>query len=76
VKQRITVGDIRIGQEGKDIILEILESNRISEDKKVFEFEKEWAKFIGTKYCILVNSGTSALIRNFSINCWAYCFIV
>jgi len=62
VKQRITVGDIRIGQEEKDIILEVLESNRISEDKKVFEFEKEWAKFIGTKYCILVNSGTSALI--------------
>lgn len=62
MKQRITVGDIRIGQEEKNIILEVLESNRISEDKKVFEFEKEWAKFIGTKYCILVNSGTSALI--------------
>lgn len=62
MKQRITVGDIRIGQEEKDIILEVLESNRISEDKKVFEFEKEWAKFIGTKYCTLTNSGTSALI--------------
>ena len=33
MNQRITVGDIRIGQEEKDIILEILESNRISEDK-------------------------------------------
>lgn len=62
MKQRITVGDIRIGQEEKNIILEVLGSNRISEDKKVFEFEKEWAKFIGTKYCILLNSGTSALI--------------
>lgn len=62
MKQRITVGDIRMGQEEKDIILEILESNRISEDKKVFKFEEEWSKFIGTKYCILVNSGTSALI--------------
>ncbi|GAG38690.1 unnamed protein product, partial [marine sediment metagenome] len=62
MKQRITVGDIRIGKEEKNIILEILENNRISEDKKVFEFEKEWARFIDTKYCILLNSGTSALI--------------
>ncbi|MBU4348871.1 DegT/DnrJ/EryC1/StrS family aminotransferase [bacterium] len=62
MNQRITVGDIRIGKEEKNIILEVLENNRISEDKKVFKFEKEWSKFIGTKYCILVNSGTSALI--------------
>jgi dTDP-4-amino-4,6-dideoxygalactose transaminase len=62
MRRRISVGNIKINKEGKNIILEILESNRISEDKKVFEFEKEWAKFIRTKYCILVNSGTSALI--------------
>ncbi|GAI80320.1 unnamed protein product, partial [marine sediment metagenome] len=62
MKQKILVGDIKFGIEEKNIILEVLESNRISEDKMVLEFEKEWSKFIGTKYCVAVNSGTSALI--------------
>jgi len=62
MKKKISVGDIKFGNEEKNIILEVLESGRISEDKKVFEFEKEWSKFIGTKYCVAVNSGTSALI--------------
>ena len=62
MKQKISVGDFRFGVDEKKIILEVLESNRISEDKMVFNFEKEWSKFIGTKYCVAVNSGTSALI--------------
>lgn len=62
MKQKITVGDIRFGDEEKNIILEVLESNCISEYKKVLEFEMEWSKLIGTKYCVAVNSGTSALI--------------
>lgn len=62
INRKILVGDIRFGVEEKNIISEVLESGRISEDKKVLEFEKEWAKLIGTKYCVAVNSGTSALI--------------
>ena len=62
MKQKIAVGDIRFGNEEKNIIFEVLKSNRISEDKKVFKFEMEWSKIIGPKYCIAVNSGTSALI--------------
>jgi len=62
MKQKITVGDIKFGDEEKNIILEVLESNYISEYKKVLEFEMEWSKLIGTKYCVAVNSGTSALI--------------
>jgi len=58
----ILVGDYRIGQEEKNIINEILDSNRITEGKYVAQFEQKFAKIIGTKYCTLVNSGTSALI--------------
>ncbi|MHA1409555.1 MAG: DegT/DnrJ/EryC1/StrS family aminotransferase [Candidatus Odinarchaeia archaeon] len=59
---RIKVGDLKIGEQERNLINDILDSNRISEHKYVFNFEKEWAKFIGTKYSILLNSGTSALI--------------
>ncbi|MEI7640412.1 MAG: DegT/DnrJ/EryC1/StrS family aminotransferase [bacterium] len=58
----ITVGDFRIGPEEKKIINEVLDSGRISEGKYVKKFEMEFAKKIGTKYCVAVSSGTSALI--------------
>lgn len=59
---RIRVGDLRIGNKEKKIINEVLESGRFSEGSKVRAFEEGWARFIGTKYCVLVNSGTSALV--------------
>jgi len=58
----IRVGDFQIGNEEISAVLEVLESSRITEGPKVAEFEKRWSKFIGTKYSVLVNSGTSALI--------------
>lgn len=60
--RRILVGDFRIGEEEKRAVNEVLDSGRISENVKVKAFEKAWADYIGTKYCVLVNSGTSALI--------------
>lgn len=59
---RIQVGDFRIDTAIKKAINQVLASGRISEGEKVGEFEKEWAKYIGTKYSVAVNSGTSALI--------------
>lgn len=59
---KIRTGDIKIGEEEKAAILEVLESERLTEGKKVREFEKLWAEYIETKYCIAVNSGTSALL--------------
>lgn len=59
---RIRVGDFKIGEEEKQAINEVLDSGRISEGQKVREFEKEWAKFIGTNHAVAVSSGTSALI--------------
>lgn len=62
MKKQICVGDFKIGEEEKAAINEVLDSGRISEGEKTREFEKEWAKFIGTKYCIATGSGSGALI--------------
>lgn len=59
---RIHVGDFKIGEEEKRAINEVLDSGRISEGQKVREFERQWAEYIGTKYAVVLNSGTSALI--------------
>ena len=42
-------------------ITEILNSGYLVMSKKVSQFEKLFAKYIGTKYAVAVNSGTSAL---------------
>ncbi len=59
---RIRVGDFRVDPEIKEAVNQVLASGRISEGEKVREFEAEWAKYIGTRYSVAVNSGTSALI--------------
>jgi dTDP-4-amino-4,6-dideoxygalactose transaminase len=58
----IPVGDFRLEKAEKKAINEVLDSGRISEGFKVREFENKWRNFIGTKYAITLNSGTSALI--------------
>jgi dTDP-4-amino-4,6-dideoxygalactose transaminase len=60
--RKILVGDYKVDEEDKKAILEVISSGRISEGKRVRSFEKEWAAYNGTKYSVLVNSGTSALI--------------
>lgn len=57
----IQVGDLKIGKEEKKAINDVLDSGRISEGRLVKKFEEEWAKFCGVKYCVVTNSGTSAL---------------
>ena len=59
---RVSVGDFRIGDKEKAAVMDILNTGRISEGRKVWAFEQKWAEFIGTKYAVAVNSGTSALI--------------
>ena len=58
----IQVGSFKPTQQDEQSLLEVLRSGRLSEGIKVREFEEQWAKFIGTKYCVLTNAGTSALI--------------
>jgi CDP-6-deoxy-D-xylo-4-hexulose-3-dehydrase len=59
---KINVGEFKIGDEEREAIFEVLESGRISEGEKTAEFEKQWAKYVGTSYSVATSSGTSALI--------------
>jgi len=62
VLRRIGVGDFKIGPEEREAVLNVLDSGRITEGRKVLEFESQFSRYIGKKYSVLVNSGTSALI--------------
>jgi dTDP-4-amino-4,6-dideoxygalactose transaminase len=62
VKIKVSVGDFKIGQKEKEAIIEVINSGRFSEGQKVRDFEKAFAKYIGTKYAVALSSGTAALI--------------
>jgi perosamine synthetase len=59
---RVRVGDFRLGAEEKRAINKVLDSGRLSEGPRVREFERRWAEYVGTDYCIATSSGTAALI--------------
>ncbi|MFX0140653.1 MAG: DegT/DnrJ/EryC1/StrS family aminotransferase [Candidatus Hodarchaeota archaeon] len=50
-----------INELDKEKVLEVLNTNNLSLGPKLFEFEKKFSDYIGTKYTIAVNSGTSGL---------------
>lgn len=50
-----------IGNDEKKAVLRVLKSKVLSRGKELKNFEKEFAKFIGKKYAVAVNSGSSAL---------------
>ena len=50
----------------------ILNSGNLTMSKKVFQFEKLFAKYVGTKYAVAVNSGTSALEISLKINLFSF----
>ena len=58
----IRTGDFEFSKEEEQAINRVVKSNRVTEHNETREFEKGWAKVIGTKYAVAVNSGTSALI--------------
>jgi CDP-6-deoxy-D-xylo-4-hexulose-3-dehydrase len=41
-------------------IQSVIDSNIYTMDKNVQKFEENFAKFVGSKYCVMVNSGSSA----------------
>ena len=59
-KLRIPFGTISITQKSKDLIKEILDSERVTTGKYVREFEEKFAKLIGTKEAVALSSGTDA----------------
>lgn len=48
-------------QQTKEELLEVLDSGWVGQGPKTFEFEKKFAEYVGAKFCIMTNSGTSAL---------------
>jgi perosamine synthetase len=50
-----------LGEEEIQAVSEVIRSGTLSLGPKLLEFENKFAKFIGTKYAIAVNSGTSGL---------------
>ena len=50
------IGDLEI-----DSVVRVLRSGQLSLGPRVSEFEEEFAKYIGSRYAVATNSGTSAL---------------
>lgn len=48
------------GLEEKQAILDVVESGMFTMGPKVKEFEQKFAEYVGTKYAVMVNSGSSA----------------
>lgn len=48
-------------EQTKQELLEVLDSGWVGQGPKCFEFETKFAESVGAKYCIMTNSGTSAL---------------
>ncbi len=59
-KMRIPFGTVSITSRSKKLVAKILDSNRVSCGRYVGEFEKEFAKLIGTKEAVALSSGTDA----------------
>jgi len=58
---KLPFGTMSITKKSKKLINEILESKRVSSGKYVREFEKKFAKLVGTKEAVALSSGTDAV---------------
>ena len=58
---KIPLGRPFLGKEEIAAVRKVMESRLIAWGNRVKEFEEMFAKKIGRKYCVMVNSGTSAL---------------
>jgi len=50
-----------IGEEEKQLVMEVLESGMLAQGPKVAQLEKEFSEMFGTKHAIATTSGTTAL---------------
>lgn len=48
------------GEEEKKAMLRVIESGLFTMGEEVAAFEKQFAQYIGSRYCVMVNSGSSA----------------
>lgn len=47
--------------------IDVLQSNKITMGPRVSQFEKEFAEYVGSKYAVMVNSGSSANLLAFAV---------
>ena len=59
---QIRLGDFKVDDEKRKLILDVLNSGRMTENKYTKLFEEDFAKFIGVKYCISCTNGTAGLM--------------
>ena len=58
---KVSIASPIIEDEEINAVVEVMKSGMIAQGPKVMEFEKEFAEYVGAKYGIATNSGTSAL---------------
>ncbi len=57
----VTVGGLRFGPRERELIAEVLDSERLSYGPMTRRFEREFASIHDRRFAIFMNSGTSAL---------------
>ncbi len=60
-KSIIPYGKQQISQEDIDAVVNVLQSDFLTQGPTILEFEKEFSKYIGSKFAIAVSNGTAAL---------------
>ena len=60
IDYRIPFGDLKIGKSARQRIVEVLDSNWVSEGRFVREFEEKFAEKFGWKHAIATSSGSTA----------------
>lgn len=60
-RARIGVGGFRLGSRARELVLEVLESNRLTAGPMMSRFEREIARLHDCTHALMCNSGTSAL---------------
>lgn len=60
-RAQIGVGGFRISTRAKELVMQVLDSNRLTAGPMMARFEQELATAHGCKYGLMSNSGTSAL---------------
>ena len=64
---KVPFGHIKISKKTRKLINKTLKENKVSQGENVEKFENEFAKFVGTKHAVAMNSGSSALIAALSV---------
>lgn len=57
---KFPLADTTWGQEELDSMHRVIDSGKFTMGENVAEFERQFARYVGSKYCVMVNSGSSA----------------